>query len=341
MVVENTAVPRVSVLMTLYNKGAFVEEAARSVLDGSFTDIELLIVDDASTDEGVGNVQRIGDPRIRVLLSAKNAGRGAAANRGFDAARGEYVAILDADDIAHPERIARQVALMDTHPEVGACGSAYKVLGDPAALHRWPSTDHECRGGMLFGDPVIYGAAMFRRSVLEQHHLRCDAAWKDPGMDHLFVLSVGPHAQYANIQDALIYYRKGENNMRHGRDPVEDRRKLVRAVLRSFGIVHTEEQLDLQLAFHEVLSGPFDDQRVRSLWAWKEELARMNRERDLFPVDLFEAQLEHRWRRLFHRFADQSVAAALAHSRLSNVWSLDRSVYLIKTTINRWSKRRA
>lgn len=341
MVVENTAVPRVSVLMTLYNKGAFVEEAARSVLNGSYTDIELLIVDDASTDDGVSNVQRIRDPRIRVLLSSNNTGRGATANRGFNAARGEYIAILDADDIAHPERIARQVALMDAHPEVGACGSAYQVLGDTAAVHRWPSTDRECRAGMLFGDPVIYGAAMFRRSVIEEHHLRCDAAWKDPGMDHLFVLSVGPHARYANLPEVLIYYRKGENNMRHGRDPVEDRRKLVRAVLRSFRIDHSEAQLELQLAFHDVLSGPYDGQRVHGLWAWKLELARMNRERGLFPVDLFEAQLDHRWQRLFHRFADQSVAAALAHSRLSNVWSLDRSVYLIKTTINRWSKRRA
>ena len=95
-----TAPSKVTVLMTLYNKAPFVAEAVQSILDNTFTDLELLVVDDASTDGGLEVVRSIADPRIRLLESPVNTGRAAAANRGYDAARGEYVAVLDADDIA-------------------------------------------------------------------------------------------------------------------------------------------------------------------------------------------------------------------------------------------------
>ncbi len=88
---------RVTVLMTLHNKGPFVEEAVRSVLASTLTDLELLVVDDASTDGGLDIVRGIHDPRIRILESAVNTGRAAAANRGLDAARGTFVAVLDAE----------------------------------------------------------------------------------------------------------------------------------------------------------------------------------------------------------------------------------------------------
>ncbi|MEO8588916.1 MAG: glycosyltransferase family 2 protein [Flavobacteriales bacterium] len=336
MSLEHTPTPRVSVLMTLYNKGPFVEEAVRSVLDNTFGDLELLVVDDASTDDGVERVRRITDPRIRLLTHDRNTGRAAAANRGYDAARGEYLAILDADDIAHPERLAKQVAFMDAHPDVGVCGSFAQLIGDRAVVGRWPATDHECRGKMLFGDPVLYGSAILRRAILEQHALRSDGAWLWPGEDYLFLLKVGRFARYANLQDALLYYRMGANNQRHGRDPIQDRAMVVREAFRFFDVPMTDDDLVSQLALHQLFRTPFNARQVRDLWSWTSTLRRMNAERALFPADLFEAQLQHRWQRLFHTFADHDVRAALTHLRCSRSWPLDRLVYLVKTTLKRW-----
>src|SRR5690606_501124 len=75
---------RVTVLITLYNKGPYLEEAVRSVLDGTYQDLEVLVVDDGSTDDGPERVRRIGDPRVRLLTSERNRGRPFAANRGYD-----------------------------------------------------------------------------------------------------------------------------------------------------------------------------------------------------------------------------------------------------------------
>lgn len=332
---------KVSVLITVYNKGAFVEEAVRSMLDNSFKDIEVLVVDDASTDGGLEKIKAITDPRLRILESAVNTGRGAAANRGYDAARGEYVAILDGDDIAHPERLAKQVSYLDAHPEVGACGSWIQLGGTGAQLLKFPAGDAECRGRMLFGMPVIYGAAMLRRSVLEEHGLRCDPDWRKPGMDYLFMLGIGRYAAYANLQEPLLTYRLGENNMRHGRDVIQDRSDLERETFRFFGIPASDVEVGLHLAFHGLFAKPFDAQQVRALWAWKNKLTALNRAQNLFTPDLFEAELERRWSRLFHRFADGDLGAALAHLRLSGQWPADRLTYLAKATLNRWSGRKS
>ncbi|MFN3875163.1 MAG: glycosyltransferase family 2 protein, partial [Flavobacteriales bacterium] len=115
--------PRITVLMTLHNKGAYVAEAVRSVLSSTLPDFELLVIDDASTDDGPAIVRAFADPRIRLLANAANLGRAASANRGFDEARGEYIAILDADDAMEPDRLAKQAALLDARPELGACGT--------------------------------------------------------------------------------------------------------------------------------------------------------------------------------------------------------------------------
>lgn len=328
--------PRVTVLTTLYNKGSFVEEAVRSVLAQTFTDFELLVVDDASTDGGLEKVKTIGDPRIRILESAVNTGRAAAANRGYDAATGEYIAVLDADDIMAPERLARQVAFMDANREVGISGTAYRVIGSERT-GRWPAKDAECRTGLLFGDAVVYGSAIMRRSLVEAHGLRCNATWRWPGMDYLFTLSFHPYTQYANLPEPLVQYRMGANNMRHERDPLEDKGRIIREVFRQFRLPINEDQLELQLAFHDLFHKPFSARQVKALHAWKNKLAVQNRERGLFPPALFETELERRWDHLFHRFADQDLGAAWAHLRLSCHWPVNRLSYLSKVTLRRWA----
>jgi len=110
--------PVVSVLMTTWNGAGFIGASIASVLAQSFTDFELIVVDDGSTDATPRVLAAIGDPRLRVLRQAVNGGVVAARNAGFLAARGRYVAALDHDDLSHRERLARQVAYLDAHPGV-------------------------------------------------------------------------------------------------------------------------------------------------------------------------------------------------------------------------------
>lgn len=309
---------KVTVLMTLYNKGPYVAEAIHSILTNTFTDLELLVVDDGSTDGGLEKVKAIADPRIRILESALNTGRAAAANRGFDEAHGEYIAILDADDQMHPDRLAKQVAFMDAHPEVGVCGSWLQAFGITDRILEKPSTDAEIRSRLLLGIPLTYGACMLRSSILKEHEIRCDPTWLSPGMDHLFLLKVGMHSAYANIPEALTQYRVGEQNMDHGRDRTADRRSLLMETLRVLDIPATQEEMDLHLMLANLHTVEPTAIRVRALARWMQRLKAHNRKVEQFPVSLFEAHLDRLWNKAFFSLADRSLQAGWTHLRLTD-----------------------
>ena len=112
---ENNKRPTVSVVMPAYNAERFVEQAILSVRNQSVTDWDLLVLDDGSTDRTVQIVQRLAaeDSRIRIILNEKNIGVARTRNRGFDLCQGQYVALLDSDDIWHPQKLEKQLALAE------------------------------------------------------------------------------------------------------------------------------------------------------------------------------------------------------------------------------------
>ncbi|MGF6849410.1 glycosyltransferase involved in cell wall biosynthesis [Chitinophaga sp. W3I9] len=108
--------------MAAYNGEAYIEKSIQSVLDQSFTDFELLIVNDGSTDRTFDIVGKFTDPRIRLVHNDGNKGLTFTRNRGIEEARGQYIAILDCDDIAMPDRLEAQTSFLDSNPEIALCG---------------------------------------------------------------------------------------------------------------------------------------------------------------------------------------------------------------------------
>jgi glycosyltransferase involved in cell wall biosynthesis len=327
--------PRVTVLTTLYNKGAFVEDAVRSVLAQTFSDFELLVVDDVSTDDGPDRVRRFDDPRVRIIVNPVNLGRAGAANQGFAAARGEYIAVLDADDVMMPDRLAVQVAFLDAHPEVVVCGGWAGTMGGAMPAIRPPADDEHARVLGFFGMPVLYPTAMFRATAVRDGGARCPDGWRHPGMDRLFMLDLGDRGRYANLQRPLITYRVGEQNMRHGRDPVADERVLCRAVFDRYGIAASEEELSLHLMLHQLFTEPPTAARVRALHRWMRGLVAWARRTDTFAPVLFEKELWRRWDWLFFKLAEQSTRAAAAHVFLGRDRRMARWRHLLSSALRR------
>ncbi len=327
-------VPRVTVLMTYFAKRDYVEDAIRSVLASTFKDLELLVVDDASTDGGLDLVRAFSDPRIRILESAVNTGRAASANRGYEAARGEYIAILDADDLMGEERLAKQVAYMDSHPEVGALGTYATILGTEENMSSFQLTDSDCRAGFLLGDPFWYGSAMFRSSVLREHGILSDPQWLLPGEDYLFMIKLARHTKIANLPEQLSYYRLGDQNQRHGRDAFADRSALYLEAMRYFGIPADAEKVRLHLMLHRSFRTRPTAQDLRDLRRWMDFLYEVNRKNGLFPIERFEEMMEARWKNLFYYMADVGWSTGFIHMVLSRSFRPDRLYYLLRTRLN-------
>jgi len=128
------SVPRVTVTMMVYNAERYLRQAIDSVLNQTFTDFELLFLDDASTDRSLEIIQSYSDPRIRLIRNENNRGVAYSRSKALPLARGEYVAVLDADDVALPERLQVQVSYLDSHPDICLVGSSCQVIEEDGSV---------------------------------------------------------------------------------------------------------------------------------------------------------------------------------------------------------------
>lgn len=126
------AAPKFSVVIPLYNKEGFIRRTVGSVLDQSFRDFELLVVNDGSTDSSLTRLQEVDDPRLRIV-NQDNAGVGAARNRGLAESRGSWIALLDADDYWFPDHLEELSNLIEAVPDAGMVATAYLEGEDPSA----------------------------------------------------------------------------------------------------------------------------------------------------------------------------------------------------------------
>ena len=195
---------KVTVLMPTYNVAPWVEEAIRSVLRQTYRDFELLVVDDASTDNTLDVVRTIDDPRIRIASFPDNVGLSENLNRGLDLIDTEYFARMDGDDIALPHWLQCEVEYLEAHPEVGVCGGGGQRFGTSQSLIRFPEQHDDIAANMLFECTIIVPTV--RMSVVRQHGLRYR---KDafPAEDYRFWADCLRVTQLHNIPDTLFRYR--------------------------------------------------------------------------------------------------------------------------------------
>jgi glycosyltransferase involved in cell wall biosynthesis len=164
--------PRVSVLLPVFNAEDVVHDAVTSVLDQTFRDLELVVIDDGSTDDTLQRVMEHDDARIRVVRHDQNQGIVAALNSGLSAANGELIARIDADDIAQANKIELQVAFLDHRADIGLVASGWTTirLTDGGLISRLSPNPHHggLRLHLLFGNPFPHVTVAIRRMLLDQ-----------------------------------------------------------------------------------------------------------------------------------------------------------------------------
>jgi|GEM_PF-1447373 len=203
------AAPKVSVLMTVYNGAIYLREAMDSILGQSFADFEFVIVDDGSSDASVRIVRSYADPRIRLIVSPKNLGQTPALNVGLRECRGRYVARMDADDVAFPDRLLRQVALLDANPEIGIVGGAMWIIdsaGRRIDFAYQPEDDLAIRLTSLTRNPFHHPTVTLRRDVLVRYGLEFNEIYQ-ANQDFDLWTRLLPVTRAANLPQAVLAYR--------------------------------------------------------------------------------------------------------------------------------------
>lgn len=166
-----SSIPRVTVLMCVYNGQRYLTEAIESILRQSLEDFEFLIVNDGSTDESLKIIRSFSDPRIRLLENRTNVGLTKSLNRGLAEARGLLVARQDADDVAHRARLEKQVNFLDAHPEVVLVGTQARYIDqDGRFLNNQLIARATSRSGiqwqLMTYSAFIHSSVMFRKKLV-------------------------------------------------------------------------------------------------------------------------------------------------------------------------------
>ncbi len=294
--------PYVSVILSIYNGELYLREAMESILNQTISDFEFIIILDPSTDKSRNIIESYKDTRIILLNNDHNLGLAQSLNRGLETARGKYLVRMDADDISLPERLERQVAFMESHKEVGVCGSWLKIIGPGGGWIRELPVDHETiKCHLLFGPLIAHPTVIMRRDLLIEHNLFYNPAFSY-AEDYELWSRCARHFRLANQSEVLYLYRHhAEQASRAFKDQEQFGILVILEELKTnLGINTSAEELKLHLdiGIHRI---PASSSFAERAFRWFEKLREANRQYNYYPEPEFTIMLDKRWVEITNR----------------------------------------
>lgn len=205
--------PLVSIMMATYNRAGYTELAVKSVLEQTYTNWELLVLDDASTDDTSKVILKHADSdsRIKYLPASENMGITKNRNRGFGFASGKYVAVLDCDDLwIDVNKLKKQVAFLEENPDYVVVGTNVDVIdkdGNKTGFFQYALEDADIRRNMLSRNQFTHSAVMMRRASLPLPRPYDESGEVSIWEDYDLFLRLGQVGQLANLPETMTSYR--------------------------------------------------------------------------------------------------------------------------------------
>ena len=243
-------IPRVSILMPVYNVASYLREAMDSMLAQTYTDFELIVLDDCSPDNSAEILDTYTDPRIVRYRGEKNVGLSNVLNVGMQLARGEYIARVDSDDLSTPERLAVQVAYLDAHPEIDLCSCGMELFGAKQEVWVRENNPEDVQITALFYSPILHASSVWRRVSFERAGLRFQQEMV-PAEDYdMWTRAMAAGLQLVNIPQVMYKYRihPSQVTMQTDRTARKDKEVKAKYLTAIFG-AELAENIDLLPAY--------------------------------------------------------------------------------------------
>lgn len=224
----------ISVLTAVYNCDKYLREAIDSILNQTWSDFEYIIVDDGSTDNSLQILKEYSDPRIKIITYEENKGVAHARNVGLEQCTSEFVALMDADDIALPDRLKLQYEYLMEHSEIDGIYAKVRCLDvdgrllegeQPMAYYNYKYV----KAVMIFENTVSNPTAMFRRRIVEEYHLRYDETCKI-GSDYRFWIEYLRYGKIVGLDSVLCYYRLRHHSL-YNNSPLSARKESMQQMI--------------------------------------------------------------------------------------------------------------
>lgn len=283
--------------MPVYNGEAYIGEAIDSVLSQTFTDFELIIVDDGSTDNSLNLIEAYDDPRIECLSRTENLGLAVTRNEGVVAASGQYIAMLDSDDIARPTRLEVQSAYLDENPNIGVVGSWVDVIDEDGKIvgDMWRSETRSPKlpGALLFHNCFTQSSVMIRRSLLGSAPYRLDFP---PAEDYDLWARLASVTQLANIPRPLVKYRYHQSGTSRKKTVLSESAtvKVIRRQLKKLGLTPDSDEMQIHRRLGKG-QGCDDLVTFDAAEKWLKRLLLANQQARIYDEEPFREVIHDRW----------------------------------------------
>lgn len=292
--------PKVTVVIPIYNRAGYIASAIESILAQRFTDFELLLLDDGSTDGGVEIVRAHTDPRVRLVCNGANLGIPTTRNKGLQLAQGEYLAMLDSDDYAYPGRLEKQVTFLDSHADYAAVGSWTIAMDERGRLLRkiglLPVSPGEVQSQLLFHCSLANSSVMARKAVLQEYRYRDDYSVCS---DFDLWARMAKAYTLGNLPQVLVRRRMHTGRITHERAQLVKDRKLAifRTQLTELGIACTDSDIERHFRLLHMNGADFAPDQEYLAWAgaWLLRLQEANRHVRRYPQESFAQVVSEIW----------------------------------------------
>jgi glycosyltransferase involved in cell wall biosynthesis len=288
--------PKVSVVMPVYNAEKYLAEAIESILNQTLTDFEFIIVNDGSTDDTLAIIENYQneDDRIKCYIQ-DNKGQSMALNVGVDAAVGQYIALMDSDDISLPTRLEEQVIFLESHTEYGIVGTWARTFGNETKNIQHPTDNEIIKSYLLFFCPFIHPSVMIRRKYLLSKRLYYDTSRLTQDYD-LWVRS-SRYFKLANIPKILLNYRVHSQQISSVKinEMKNSRKEVHKDQITFLDINPTEVELELHHNIGQMAVTKPSQDFVQQAEVWLQRLYFANQQKNIYPESQFSELLTERW----------------------------------------------
>jgi len=286
--------------MPVYNGDNYLNEAIESILNQTFSDFELLIIDDCSTDQSINQVKSYNDPRIKLFVNNKNMGQSKTLNEGLNLSKGRYIARMDQDDISMPERLERQSKFMKDNPNVDVVGTWLQLMGKYDEILELETKSEDIKMNLLTNENLAHPSVMIRKRVLEKYNFIYDTSY-NVAQDYDLWVRMFDFCSFANIPEALIKYRMHDNqnsNIMEKHNHTETNR-ILKNLLKKMDIQPNESDL---IIHKKLFTGyDIDSLLIGEVFKYLRQLRSSNLRNKIFDPNAFNEFLRMKWRRFMLR----------------------------------------
>lgn len=277
----------VSIITSVYNCEKYLPDMVESVISQTYQNWEMIIIDDASTDNTWKILSQYNDSRIKKIQNRENKGLTVNLNKALELATGKYVARIDGDDVAYPRRFEKQVLFMEENPDVVLAGCWMRGFGNQNFFLQRMEGAEETRIDFLFDTPVFHPALIMRKAILDQYAIKYDENFKC-AQDYNLEYRLSKYGQIRNIPEILMKYRYHDKQI--SVEKITEQQKYAdktrKAVLMELGIDLTDEE---SMAWQKFSTWMFRDVSAREICCIKSILSRIfnaNKYKKIYPCNM-------------------------------------------------------